>query len=85
MYLRALIHKLQRSKQPNLGFLLEAPIHAQFKGSRWSSDMQGLGVLILTGSNLINLITMPVFKGSNVRDAEEEKRTSKRESGGAQL
>lgn len=39
--------------------------------------MQGLGALILTGSNFINLITMSVFKGSDVGDVEGEKGTSK--------
>lgn len=37
--------------------------------------MQGLGTLILTGSSLVKLITMPAFKGSNVGDVEGEKGT----------
>lgn len=43
--------------------------------------MQGLGALLLAGSNLVNLITMPAFKGSDVGDVEGEKGTSKRQAG----
>lgn len=43
--------------------------------------MQSLGALILTASNLINLITEPAVKGSDVGDTEGEKGTSKRQPG----
>lgn len=65
----------------NLVFLLEDTYPCPCQKQQMVLRQAGFGALILTGSNFMNLITMSVFKGSDVGDVEGEKGTSKQQLG----